>query len=238
MSVYDELLQVQEHDTAMDRLRHRRAALPARAELETVEASLAELEARLAAASERRDEARRAQSALEHELASVEAKIAELEARMYSGTVTAPRELQAMQADVEALRRRRGAVEDQVLEAMTATEAAEAEVAELQGQRSELDAQGTRLLAAIAEEEAAIDRELAIEGDARRAPASRLPADLAQLYEQLRTRLDGIGAARLVNGRCSGCHLTLPATELDRIRREPPEALIRCDQCGRILVRS
>ena len=53
----------------------------------------------------------------------------------------------------------------------------------------------------------------------------------------LRAKLGGVGAARLVNGRCTGCHLTLPATELDRIRREPPDALIRCDQCGRVLVR-
>jgi predicted nucleic acid-binding Zn-ribbon protein len=64
-----------------------------------------------------------------------------------------------------------------------------------------------------------------------------VPADLTRLYDDLRRKLGGVGAARLVNGRCSGCHLTLPATELDRIRREPPEALIRCDQCGRVLVR-
>src|ERR671932_37908 len=67
--------------------------------------------------------------------------------------------------------------------------------------------------------------------------ASGLPPELSRLYEQLRTKLGGIGAARLVNARCSGCHLPLPATELDRIRREPPDALIRCDQCGRVLVR-
>ena len=49
--------------------------------------------------------------------------------------------------------------------------------------------------------------------------------------------LGGVGAARLVGPSCTGCHLTLPAQELDRIRREPPDALVFCDQCGRILVR-
>ena len=56
-------------------------------------------------------------------------------------------------------------------------------------------------------------------------------------YERLRAKLGGVGAARLVGPRCSGCHLTLPATELDRLRKGSPDALVFCDQCGRILIR-
>lgn len=238
MTAYDDLLEVQAHDTAVDRLRHRRASLPARGELATVEAAVVDLQLRLESATERQNEARRAQATLEQELGSVEAKIADLEARMYSGAVTVPRELQAMQADVEALRRRRSALEDQVLEAMATTDGVDGEVAHLEAQRSELDSRSVQLRVAIAEEEAAIDRELETESVARQSRAAALPEELAKLYDQLRTRLDGVGAARLVNGRCGGCHLTLPATELDRLRREPPDALVRCDQCGRILVRS
>ena len=39
-----------------------------------------------------------------------------------------------------------------------------------------------------------------------------------------------------VTTSCSGCHLTLPATEIDRIKKAPPDAFFTCDQCGRILV--
>ncbi|MDQ1445435.1 MAG: C4-type zinc ribbon domain, partial [Acidimicrobiaceae bacterium] len=45
------------------------------------------------------------------------------------------------------------------------------------------------------------------------------------------------GAAKLVGSNCSGCHLSLPATELDRIRHGSPDQVVFCDQCGRILVR-
>ncbi len=180
----------------------------------------------------------RRQKRLEDELASVEAKIAEIEKRLYSGAVTVPRELQAMQAEVESMRRRRGDLEDQVLEVMTEREPLDEEVARLEGERARRDVEGGRLRAAIAEAEAAIDAEMATERDAREAVAAALPPELSKLYEQLRAKLGGVGAARLVNGRCSGCHLTLPATELDRIRKEPPDALIRCDQCGRLLVRA
>jgi predicted nucleic acid-binding Zn-ribbon protein len=234
---FAELLRVQEHDTAVDQLRHRRANLPELAELARAEADLAALERTLADVTGRRDEVARRQKALEDELAAVESKVAEVNAQMYSGTVTIPRELQAMQAEVDALKRRCSALEDSVLEAMTEREPLDEEVASLTARRAEHDTTGGRLRAAIAEAQAAIDAELAREQAARQEAAAGLPASLATLYEQLRARLGGIGAARLVGNRCGGCHLTLPATEVDRIRREPPDALIRCDQCSRILVR-
>ena len=237
MSVFDDLLVVQEHDTAADRLRHRRVTLPERADLVRVEDDLAVLERTLVDVVARRDEVATRQKRLEAELAAVEAKLAEIQKRLYSGVVTIPRELQAMQAEVESLKRRQSSLEDDVLEAMTEREPLDEEVAGLEGKRAGHDQDGARLRAAIAEAEVTIDNELAAEHEARAAAAAAIPAELTTLYEDLRRRLGGVGAARLVNGRCSGCHLTLPATELDRIRREPPDALIRCDQCGRILVR-
>jgi predicted nucleic acid-binding Zn-ribbon protein len=36
---------------------------------------------------------------------------------------------------------------------------------------------------------------------------------------------------------CQACHLALPATEVDRIRHLPADALVRCEHCGAILVR-
>ncbi len=228
---------MQEHDTAIDRLQHRRRTLPERAELVGVEEALARLGEARAEAVERRDDVARRQRRLEDDLASTEAKITEIERRMYSGVVSAPRELQAMQADVESLRRRRSTLEDGILDAMAEREPLDEHVSGLEQERSRLGEEGARLRAAIAEGEAAIDAELALEEGRRAEAAEGLPGDLATRYEALRARLDGIGAAPLVGGRCGGCHLSLPATEVDRIRREPPDALITCDQCGRILVR-
>lgn len=237
MTVYDDLLQVQEHDTAADRLRHRRDHLPEAAELNAVEDELAQLEATLAEVEGRAAEAGRLQRRLEGELSLVESKLADLDAKLYSGAVTVPRELQAMQGEGDTLRARRSDLEDQVLEAMGEREPLDAEVVGLEKRRSELDEAGARLRAAVAEAQAAVDRELAVELDARAAAAAAIPPDLAALYEQLRAHLGGVAAAPLVNGRCGGCHLALPATEIDRLRKEPPETLVRCEQCSRILVR-
>ncbi len=67
-------------------------------------------------------------------------------------------------------------------------------------------------------------------------PRPNVSDDLLARYEQLRSKLGGTGAARLVGGSCSGCHLTLSSMELDRVRKASPDAVITCEQCGRILV--
>jgi predicted nucleic acid-binding Zn-ribbon protein len=237
VTVYQQLLRVQEHDTVADQLRHRRGTLPESARLAAVADTMVTLEASLADATERADAVARVQRRLEDELGLVEEKIKGLDARLYSGETTVVKELQALQADIDSLKRRRDALEDEVLGAMSEREPIDTEVQSLGAERDRLDTESSDLLVAIAEAQAGIDAELvAVTGD-RATAASAIPADLMALYEKIRANEDGIGAAALVNARCGGCHLALPATEIDRMKREPPDALVTCEQCGRILVR-
>ena len=230
------MLAVQEHDLAVDRLVHRRETLPERAELAAVEDEAAAVDAKLGDAAGRRDELERRQTRLEEEVAAVERRITEVDRRLYSGEVSASRELQAMAAEIEALKRRRSDIEDQALSVMEEREPVDAEVSELEAQRLALDERAEGVQAAIARTEAVIDAELAVERETRSELAAALPPDLATQYDRLRARLGGIGAARLVSGSCTGCHLTLSAIELDRIRRAPADTVQHCEQCGRILV--
>jgi uncharacterized protein len=174
---------------------------------------------------------------LDDQIRTLEAKAKAEEARMYSGTISSPRELQAMQGDVEQLRRHARQLEDEELEVMEQREGFDHEVARLEAARAEIQAEIDRLAALIAEEEATIDAELAGEVAAREALVPGIPDSMLGLYEQVRVANRGIGAARLVGSTCQACHLALPATEVDRIRHLPPEAMARCDHCGAILVR-
>ena len=222
------------HDAS--RLLHRRETLPERVELEAIESENANLEIRLTEVGGRRDELERRQTRLEEEVAAVERRIAEVDRRLYSGEVSASRELQAMAAEVDGLKRRRSDLEDQELAVMEEREPVDAEVSELEAQRTVLAERAEQMLAAIAEAEAVIDAEVATERKARDELAGAIPAELAAQYDRLRARLGGIGAARLVNGACTGCHLALAATELDRIRRAQADTVLFCEQCGRIVV--
>jgi len=237
LTVFHDLLQVQEHDTAADRLRHRRDHLPELGELRATEDELAHVEATLGDVDAQGAEAAKIQRRLEGELSLLESKLTELNAKLYSGVVSAARELQAMQSEAATMRERRAVLEDQVLEAMGEQESIDEQLAELRAKRAELDAKGASLRAAVAEAQAEVDRELAAALAARSDAATSIPADIAALYERLRAHLGGVAAAPLVNGRCGGCHLALPATEIDRLRKEPADALVRCEQCERILVR-
>ena len=55
MAGFDELLTLQTHDSAADRLRHRKVTLPQRAELDARRAAHAELETRRLEVAQRRD---------------------------------------------------------------------------------------------------------------------------------------------------------------------------------------
>jgi predicted nucleic acid-binding Zn-ribbon protein len=234
---FDDLLTLQNHDSAADRLRHRRATLPERAELESRRAAFDELERRRAEVAERRDAELREERRLDDEVRGLEAKAKAEDARMYSGTISSPRELQAMQADIEQLRRQAREREDEELEVLMRREALDAEVAELEAAQAALGAEMETLLAAIEKQEAEIDAELAVEEQARAALVPAIAEATLRLYEQVRAGNRGIGAARLVGMNCQACHLALPATEVDRIRHLPPDALARCEHCGAILVR-
>ncbi len=124
-----------------------------------------------------------------------------------------------------------------MLVAMEEAEPLSRQVEDLERERAEIDTEASRLCAQLAAAEAEIDREISVEEQARAGVASEVPGELLRIYEGLRSKLGGVGAARLAGSSCTGCHLVLPAAELARIRKEPPDALVYCDQCGRILVR-
>ena len=233
----DLLLDVQEHDTHVDQLVHRKAAMPERAELADVEKRTAALQAERAEVAGPLEEIAAREAKAEEDIATAEKRIAEIDARMTSGAVSASRDLQAMSAEITHLRERVSSLEDAGIEALEQREPLDAEVARIDSALAELAADASRLAAAIAEAERAIEAELGSVRSERDQLAAGLPPDLAETYERLRTRLGGIGAARLEGTRCGGCHLTLPATEVDRLKRELPDTLVFCDQCGRILVR-
>lgn len=233
----DLLLDVQEHDTKIDQLVHRRASLPERAELQDVQQRVAALEAERAEVGGPLEGIAARETKAEEDIAAAEKRITEIDARMTSGAVSASRDLQAMSEEIKHLRERISSLEDIGIEALEEREPLDAELARIDGALATLTVDAERLRAAIAEAEAAIEAEIQTVRSEREQLAAQLPADLADTYGRLRARLGGVGAARLEGSRCTGCHLTLPATEVDRLKREPADALVFCDQCGRILVR-
>jgi uncharacterized protein len=231
------ILAIQDLDTAADVLRHRLAGLPERAELAARQAALAAVEADLAPAREERQRVARAQKALEDDLATLADKRAHVEAQMYSGGSSNAKELSALQDELDAFDRRRAALEDAVLERMVEAEPLDAVLEEAAGRTTVIDEESIALTAKLAEAESGIVADLAAI-DAQRSPlVEDVDAALLARYETLRARLQGVGVARLDGPKCTGCHLTLPAAEVEAVRKQArAEGIAECPECDRLLV--
>jgi uncharacterized protein len=237
MTRWDDLLAVQEHDTAIDQLVHRRAHLPSRAELDGVMAELAMLEARFAEVEEARHTLGRDQQRLEDEISALNDRANHHDKTLYSGTIGNPRELQSLQDEIASLKRRISQLEDQELEVMEQIEPVDADIARLASERAASDDAAAALRASIVEDEVRIDGELEQLRAARAAEVADIEPELLEEYETLRAQNGGIGIARLVGGSCGGCHLGLSAVEVDRLKKLPPDAPAHCEECGRLLAR-
>ena len=228
------LLDLQTEDSAIARLEHQRAALPEAARLAELEEQLAELGSDLGIARQRFDDIQREVAKLEGEIELIDQKIAREEQRMFSGSVSNPKELSALQAEVESLKRKKSGIEDQELEAMEVREQAQGTIDSLTKEAETARAEATVLSAKVAELTQDIEAQLTQHRGARTEIAPSVPDKVLSLYEQLRDQKHGIGAAALVGGTCQGCHTKLPAKEVERLRAEG--GLQRCDNCRRILV--
>ncbi|CAB4726681.1 unannotated protein [freshwater metagenome] len=228
------LLVLQEHDRSIDQLQYRHAHHPLRQEIALVNSQITKLEALTTDIGSARDEAARNESKRANEVAKFSEHAAVAEARLYSGDVTAPRELQALQADIEQLKRQVRGCEDLQLEAMEIREPLDAQLAEVTAARAEADVKAKTLSATLATELATIDSEIDQEVNQRNSIASTVAPELLADYD--RRRANGAGAARLVGVRCEGCHLTIPNVEAERIRKAPEGTAASCENCGCILV--
>jgi uncharacterized protein len=237
VTVYEQLLALQDLDLRIHQLRHRRANLPELDALESNAAEQVELAAARAGVAALHKDLVRRQRLLEDEIARVSAKAVTHEANLYSGSVTSPRELQAMQDDIDSLHRRQRTLEDQDLEIMEELEPVTASLADMDTTSQSLESVQAQLQQALDEAASDIDAELDDLTATRSASAAGIDAAAVADYEQLRSQLGGIAIARLVGGACGGCHLGLSAMELDRIRRLDPDAKVVCEECSRILVR-
>lgn len=121
---------------------------------------------------------------------------------------------------------------------MERLEAAEASAAEL---RTKAEAFAGRQAELETSRDAAakdLDERRASLTDRRTVLAAELPAELVATYEKLRARNGGIGAAELVGKRCMGCQMELNPSDLGRIGSADINTVLRCEECGRILVRT
>jgi len=188
-------------------------------------------ESQLASQKQQLAEANKRQKDFEWELEDVREKSNQLKNKLYGGTVKHPKELVNLENESEILKKKTKGQEDELLELMSQIEDletnAEASTKELQEMRQEWQ-QKQEILN---EKKTRTETELARLSQTRGELAQEISSEVLNLYEQIRLT-KGQAIAKVEQGRCQGCYITLPISQWQRARSGE---LVQCSSCNRIL---
>lgn len=228
------LIDLQQLDHSIARLRKQSEQLPERAELPALDAE--------------RDSARNLYMESQRELDSQRAELGRIESdvqlveqreardRDLIAASTSSKEAVALQSELDTLARRRGELEERQLVAMEATEEAELAFSAAEAVLAGADERRNAILARIADAEAKLGRERERAIEDRAGVAAEVQGDLLALYEDTRAQV-GIGAARLRGTVSEASGMALTPAELQNINEAAPDEVLFCPGTGAILVR-
>jgi predicted nucleic acid-binding Zn-ribbon protein len=231
-----QILDVAASDQKTTALNHTASTLPELAELVTTTTkSHNARDLRIAAETELSDVKRELLRA-EADVEQIVTRITRDEARLSGGSAS-PKELEQLQHEVGTLNSRRSELEEVELEIMMRVDEIKARIEDLQGQEAAFTEQINELNIRKENALARINGELESIAKERTETLAAVSPELIALYEKIRSTNNGTGAAALVAGACTGCHLSINTVELKRISEISEDEVVRCEECRCILVR-
>ena len=186
---------------------------------------------RLALERQRLEELRRQQHSLEWEIDDTGAKLKTLEEELYSGSIGNPKELANLQHEVDGLKLRRRQLEDKVLDIMDQVELTTAGVATISSQLKTLEAKWQSQQQQLSTDMEQLKAILSNLNHKRQQLSAEIDPGVVELYHELKKQ-KGTAVAKVEQGVCRGCRISLSAAELQRARSG---SLTQCSSCGRIL---
>jgi predicted nucleic acid-binding Zn-ribbon protein len=191
----------------------------ARAALDTEKKRLADLEHQ--------------QKTEEWELNELGAKISAVEKKLYGGSVKNPRELTPFQQDLEILKTQRGEREDKLLALMMDVESLQQDVRFKKSEFEKIEREWHENQQKLSQQQTELETELAQLQQTRNMLASQIDSEILGLYEEVRWAKQGQAVAKVMQGRCQGCRISLPVSDQQKARMG--QELAQCSNCGRIL---
>jgi predicted nucleic acid-binding Zn-ribbon protein len=228
MGVTEQLHQLQEIDLEIDyeeqTQKQKVSQLGERQALDSAQSKLTSEQQRL-------EELRHQQHTAEWEVDDISAKIAAAEQQLYGGKITNPKELASLQHEVTTMKARSDQLENRALEIIDQVEVAEKSVAAATSELKKLEAEWHRQQQQLSNEIEQLKNKLADLNEKRQQLSDEIESQAVKLYEKIRKEKKQ-PVAKVEQGICHGCRISLPASELQRARSG---ALIQCSTCGRIL---
>lgn len=229
------LLELAELDAERGRLEHRAGNLVESQRLEEIQATHREANDRLAAMQIALDDLNEQVAKFESEIDGVRQR-EDRDRKLLDSGATDAKQLTELQHELETLERRQASLEDSLLEIMERREELQseqtAELTKIDELQRDLGAAQQACDEALSE----LDRQRGQSLSRRDELVAGLDPDLVTLYERQRTR-GGAGAGVLQGGRCGACRIEIDRGELARISAADDDEVLRCPECGAILLR-
>jgi len=172
----------------------------------------------------------------ETELETLSTKIEESNEMLMGGTISNPKELESLQANIDSLQRQRGAAETNSVEALYKTEELTGQLSTATDKLAKIKAHWESNQTELSEEDTKLKRAYLVLKKQRGQVAERVEEALLQRYEQMRQRKGGVAVATVENDTCSACHVQLPTGVLSTvIDQGKTDRQLLCPTCGRLL---
>jgi uncharacterized protein len=229
------LLELAELDAELSRIEHRAKNLPEQQQVEMAQSAHREANDRLATVQIALEDLDGQVAKFESEIDAVRQREDRDRSLLAGGTVDA-KQLTELQHELETLERRQASLEDSLLEVMERREELQSQQA---GELAQIDELQSKLTEAQRASDAArneIDQLRHQSASRRDELVSALDNDLVALYERQRSH-GGAGAGLLQGRRCGACRIEIDKGELARISAAAEDDLLRCPECGAILLR-
>ncbi len=228
------LLEVAELDAELSKIAHRASHLPERQDCERIQTEQVAANDRLGALHIALEDLDAQVSRFESEIDAVRQR--EDRDRTLLRSIADAKQLSELQHELDTLQRRQSSLEDSLLEVMERRE-------QLQAQQAAETAAVEALQADLTAVQQALDGQLDEIEQTRRQYATRrdeltaaLDPELIALYERQRAG-GGPGAGPLLGRRCGACRIEIDRGELSRISAAAEDDVLRCPECGAILLR-
>lgn len=228
MSVVNQLYQLQEIGLAIDS--NERALSQVVGKLGENQAVVS-AQAGLALEQQRLEDLSHQQHSAEWEIDDLSARISAAEEKLYGGQMGNPKELANLQSEVAELKVRRDHVEDKALAVMEQVELATADVASRSSNLKDLEADWHRQQQQLSVESERLKTVLSELGHRHEQLLAGIDPQTAEFYHELKKQ-KGTAVAKVEQGVCGGCRISLTTNELQRVRTGK---LVQCSSCGRIL---
>ena len=230
------LIDLQDIDSRLARLRHERKHLPVLGRIESVIERLKTNKRAAIQADAALSEAKTRVTRSEDEVGQVVRRAEVLRERLHSGN-SAARDLSAIQGEIDQLGQRQSALEEAQIAAMEALDSAREESERLKQEESDIRVAGRELTAKRDAEFARLDQEIDSLEKQRADLAGTVETALLSDYEAVRASTGGLGAVALRGRIVEGGAVEISPQELARIVAASQDQVIHAEENDVIIVR-